>query len=97
MPRETLVWDRERGDLVPASEFYASRPVPRTASIISDSLGAPTWHPATGARTDSKSQFRRMTRDAGCVEVGNDHNRSPRAELSAPGADIARSIAELGG
>jgi hypothetical protein len=38
--------------------------------IISDTV-APTWHPETDVVTESKSVFRRMTKDSGCVEVGD--------------------------
>lgn len=48
----------------------AEPPKPRLA-IISDSMN-PLRHPVSGVILDSKSQFRAMTRDAGCVELGND-------------------------
>jgi hypothetical protein len=38
----------------------------------------PLWHPATGKLADSKSEFRKMTREAGCYEVGNDIKATPR-------------------
>lgn len=43
--------------------------------VISDNLGGMTLHPVTGKRTDSKSSFRQMTRDTGCVEVGTESFR----------------------
>ena len=58
--------------------------------IIRDGMGA-LRHPATGEMFDSKSQFRRATKDAGCEELGNDvplHH-----EYQAP-ADIKGDIAE---
>lgn len=32
----------------------------------------PTWHPATGETFDSKSAFRRMTKEKGYVEIDDD-------------------------
>ncbi len=43
----------------------------RSASIIQDSMEA-TWHPCTGKLMDSKSQFRKITKAHGCIEVGNE-------------------------
>lgn len=39
--------------------------------LIRDHM-APVQHPVTGEILDSKSAFRARTRDAGCVELGND-------------------------
>jgi hypothetical protein len=59
----------------------------------------PTMHMVTGTIVDSKSQFRKMTREAGCEEVGND--MPPRLKESEkvdrPGQDIKRAIEELRG
>lgn len=66
-----------------------SAPRPRIA-IIRDGMGA-LRHPATGQMFDSKSEFRRATKDAGCEELGNDvpmHH-----EYQAP-ADIKGDIAQ---
>lgn len=76
---------------------FAGRPM--APMIISDDLKSGVnglWHPATGARTDSKSHFRRMTRDTGCVEVGDDSNTGQRSQIDDPGADLARAFAEYG-
>lgn len=40
--------------------------------VVSDNLGGMLAHPVTGQHTDSKSRFRQMTRDTGCVEVGTE-------------------------
>lgn len=67
--------------------------------IITDTMQA-MRHQASGKVTDSKSKFRQMTRDAGCVEVGNDWQNARRpAPLDTPGLrdDIRRAISELGG
>lgn len=43
----------------------------RAVHYISDHMD-PTVHMATGEVIDSKSKFRQRTREAGCVEVGNE-------------------------
>lgn len=43
----------------------------KAAYVISDEM-ASTLHMADGRRYSSKAKFRQATRDAGCVEVGND-------------------------
>lgn len=40
--------------------------------VMSDNLGGMLLHPVTGKHTDSKSSFRRMTRDTGHIEVGTE-------------------------
>lgn len=59
--------------------------------VISDDLGQQLEHHgyADGRRTDSKSVFRRWTKDAGLVEKGNDRERPKRA----PAQDILRDVA----
>jgi hypothetical protein len=70
----------------------------RAPHYISDHMD-PTMHMVTGTIVDSKSQFRKMTREAGCEEVGND--MPPRLKESEkvdrPGQDIKRAIEELRG
>ena len=61
----TYVW--RDGEVVEKS----SAQVRRATHIISDTMNE-TWHPATGKHVSSKSRFRQMTKDAGCIEVGND-------------------------
>ena len=62
---------------------------------IADGMDA-TRHMANGKMYDSKSEFRKATRAAGCVEVG-DHKFAPRTQIkpSRPGPDIKRAIEEL--
>lgn len=69
----------------------------RPLGVISDTMDAMV-HPATGKLMDSKSQFRAMTRAAGCVEVGNETQRDTRQQgVGGLKADIAQAIRELGG
>jgi len=46
---------------------------------VQDDTMEPTWHPATGEMIDSKSRFRQVTKNAGCIELGNE-NMSPKME-----------------
>lgn len=41
----------------------------------------PTVHPITGKMMDSKSEFRRVTRANGCVEVGNEPMRAEQTQV----------------
>ena len=57
-----------------------------------------TWHPHTGKVVASKSQFRKMTREAGCVEVGNEYAAPasrPKEPMPRAGHDIKRAIEQL--
>lgn len=77
-------------------EVVWTLPAPRVA-IISDTM-QPARHMVTGEVLDSKSQFRSRTKDAGCVELGNDAPASPRpVQLDGPAVreSIAQSIREL--
>lgn len=46
-------------------------PAPRI-HVIQDSMDA-TWHPCTGKIMDSKSEFRKVTKAHGGVEIGNEN------------------------
>lgn len=63
-------------------------------NVIGDELGAQLEHHgyADGRRTDSKSQFRRWTKEAGLVEKGNDRTRPQSAKLPDIRADVARAL-----
>lgn len=64
------------------------------AGVISDDLGRQLEHHgyADGRRTDSKSQFRRWTREAGLVEKGNDRERPRLAKSQDVGPDVAKAL-----
>lgn len=65
-----------------------------TVHVISDDLGQQLEHHgySDGRMTDSKSVFRRWTRDAGLVEKGNDRVYKPR-QL---GPDVREVIQDVG-
>jgi hypothetical protein len=85
------------GHIVPKS---TAAPLHAGPFVISDALPDLT-HPITGKPMDSKSNFRAVTRAAGCVEVGNEAQRDTRRidgfDSRSRKADIARAIKELGG
>ena len=70
-------------------------PAPRVA-LISDTMQA-ARHQVTGEVLDSKSRFRQATRDAGCVELGNDVPVGPRPMIKVDGVrnDIMTAIRDL--
>ena len=52
-----------------------------------------TVHPATGLLMDSKSEFRRVTREHGCVELGNDWQQT-HTPLEPSRHEIEQSISD---
>lgn len=77
-----------RGRLVLKKRTEATATAPQ---VISDDLGQPLEHHgyADGRRTDSKSTFRRWTKEAGLVEKGNDR------ELRRPASrDLTADVAQ---
>ena len=68
--------------------------------VVSDTMATPLQHMATGKFSDSKSEHRRMTKESGCVEVGNDSSllrqRKPAVlDRAKRRDDIRRAIYEL--
>ena len=49
--------------------------------VISDTMPE-TLHPVNGRHYESKSEFRKITRAAGCTEMGTDPQAAPRAPKS---------------
>lgn len=67
-------------------------------SVISDYLPTGLKNHGTGKITDSKSEFRKMTRASGCIEMGNDapKPRAPqRLSREERRNDIGRAIYDL--
>lgn len=58
---------------------------------VQDDTMDPTWHPVTGELVDSKARFRRLTKEAGCIEFGNE-NLSPKLEEPK---DDSRAIGKM--
>ncbi len=82
-------------------EKHRAAPLPRhgVRGVISDSL-PDLIHPCTGKCMDSKSEFRKVTRAKGGVEVGNepmvDRRTTVGLDSSSRRADIAQAMRELG-
>lgn len=91
--RGSWVYDREKRKVVKASEYWANKPRPASAPMVISDTMDPTWHPATGMMADSKAAFRKMTRQSGCVEVGNEPLKAkPRTETYATRKQRAEAI-----
>lgn len=96
---KTGTWVYRNGKLVPK---HSAPPLARNGvrNVISDYL-PDLIHPQTGKRMDSKSEFRKVTRMKGGVEVGNeplvDRRRETGMDSNTRKADIAQAIRELGG
>jgi hypothetical protein len=106
--RGSWVFDRRTGELVSRAEYLAARSeelrharnadMP-TPMLIRDDIGAGVnglWHPATCARSDSKSQFRHMTKGAGCVETDGGTSDYVPPPLP-PVAETIRQACEMNG
>lgn len=77
------IWDKELEQMVPAEEYYFNkymRVADKQATIgnqrvcmnyISDQMDS-TRHMADGKYYTSKAAFRKATKAAGCIEIGND-------------------------
>lgn len=89
MTRGTYVY--RNGKIVP-KHSAGPRHSGRVNGVISDSLGEQLEHHgySDGRRTDSKSVFRRWTKEAGLVEKGND--REPVRPARDP--DLRRDVAQ---
>ena len=82
-----------RSEIAPAASAF---PAPRVAS---DTM--PLTEHIDGRFYDSKSRFRRVTKENGCIEVGNDPARlrgpeRPKADPAKRHAAIKKAIAQAG-
>jgi hypothetical protein len=69
--RRTYIFDQDTQKMVPIEEYRGKqRQANQAPSVIPDEMD-PTWHPATGEIMTSKRKFRQMTKDSGCIEVGD--------------------------
>jgi hypothetical protein len=70
MARKVYIFDKETQKMVDVEEY---RPRSRDSfhSVIEDTM-EPAIHPCTGEMIDSKRKFRKITREHGCEEVGNE-------------------------
>lgn len=91
MIRET--WVRRNGRMV-LKQSAEPRGSGRVSNVISDDIGSDLEHMAysDGRRTSSKSVFRRWTKEAGCVEKGNDRETPRPVAMHDIRADVAQAI-----
>jgi len=93
MPRESYVWDRKRGELVPKAEYYAGPRRSDGIQVIKDI--EPYRSTIDGHMVQSRSYHRAHLRQNGCVEVGNEfrtNSGKARHTLGSPGADIRAAM-----
>ena len=69
MPKRTYIW-RDSQFIEITEQLAAYKPKPRI-HVISDDLGREMFHPANGRHYESKSAFRKVTKDHGCSEIGD--------------------------
>lgn len=86
-------WPRDEWDAMVAAQSALR---PKTPYIISDRLDD-VWNPATGKTYDSKSQYYRDVRAAGCEIVGNETMAPPKPIEAVPGVerDLKTAIEQL--
>ena len=95
---KTGTWVYRNGKLVP-KHLAEPRDSGRVKGVISDTMEA-LIHPCTGKLMDSKSEFRRVTKAKGGVEVGNeklvDRRSSPELDSQSRRRDISIAMEQLG-
>lgn len=86
-------WVYRNGKVVPKHSAQP-RGAGRVSNVISDDIGTDLEHMAyaDGRRTASKSVYRRWTKEAGCVEKGNDRERPRAGTPPDVRADVAQAI-----
>jgi hypothetical protein len=92
MARSSWVFDRDLQKLVPRDEFYARQPAPKVSDtiprpyFISDNLGGINGlrNHADGRDYDSKSEYYRAVKRAGCEVVGNESLSRPATKVETP-------------
>ena len=93
MTRKRWIWSEEEKKLVPEEEYQ--RPAKNDAHyVIPDEMDA-LRHPVTGEMISSKSKFRRITVQSGCVEIGTEKiedRRSKNLDFSGVSNDIIKAI-----
>jgi hypothetical protein len=95
---KTGTWVMRAGKLVP-KHLAEPRGSGRVRGVISDTMDA-LIHPCTGKLMDSKSEFRKVTKSKGGVEVGNeklvDRRSCPELDSQSRRRDISIAMEQLG-
>ena len=93
MIRKRWIWSDEEKRLIPEEEYR--RPARNDAHyVIPDEMDA-LRHPATGEMISSKSKFRQITRQNGCIEIGTEKIEDRRAknlDFSGISNDIIKAM-----
>lgn len=103
MTRQTFVFDKRLGELVPAADFYRRKwqgvkvsDLPRPM-VISDNLDD-TLNMADGKRYSSKAKYYKAVRAAGCEIIGSEQpSAAPRKQLDDPINDIRHAVETVKG
>ncbi len=86
------------GKLIP-KHLAKPRYSKRVSGVISDTMDA-LIHPCTGKMMDSKSEFRKVTKAKGGIEVGNeklvDRRICPELDSQSRRRDISIAMEQLG-
>lgn len=98
MPRQTYVF-RDGGLVLKDAASPLCSGEAASPHVIRDGMDA-TWHPATGETFESKSAFRKATRRAGCLEIGEQAGygqgrEAPRLSRDDRARDVKRAIEQL--
>jgi hypothetical protein len=95
---KTGTWVYRNGKLV-QKHLAPPKHSGRVRGVISDTMDA-LIHPCTGKLMDSKSEFRKVTKAKGCVEVGNEKLVDRRAATGLDSEtrrrDISIAMEQLG-
>ena len=95
---KTGTWVMRDGKLVP-KHLAGPKHSGRVRGVISDTMDA-LIHPCTGKLMDSKSEFRKVTKAKGGVEVGNDKRVDRRVlhdlDSESRRRDISIAMEQLG-
>lgn len=89
--RNGVLYDANRVPMPEASRAFG---------VITDTMSDAAVHPCTGRMMDSKSAFRRTTREHGCVEIGTEkvspgqRYEPTRHEIES---SVARAMERMGG
>lgn len=91
------IWDRAQQRMVPADEYHARKSegvavsdLPRPM-VISDTLDRPLKNMVDGQMYDSKAAMRRVYKDRGYVEIGNEVQK-PKAPFKPDRKAIRHAV-----
>jgi len=92
MTRKLYRWRDGKFEEVGAD--YTGEAKPRV-HVISDDLGKETWNPVDGKHYTSKSALRRVAKERGLIEVGNDEIKPREPEYVSIKEEYLKAEAEV--